>query len=134
MLECNRAAGNHSGSLQTPLQGGMACSGGRRNLARGRLIVNDVDAALASNGDDAVLVAKVEAPREPHRTCECGTVPSDGPAMQPRRRSSKESIRGTGAVVQALPATGIGVLRRPKAYWPKKTTYALVDTHESKLR
>jgi len=54
--------------------------------------------------------------------------------VQPRRRSSKESIRGTGAVVQALPATGIGVLRRPKAYWPKKTTYALVDTHESKLR
>jgi len=91
-----------------------------RNLARGRLIVNNVDAALASNSNDAVLVAKVEAPREPHRTCECGTVPSDGLSMQPRRRSSKQSMRGTEAVLQALPGRGLECWGVPQRTGPRK--------------
>ena len=40
-----------------------------RDLAGRRLIVNDINATLPGDGDDAVLVAKVQAPREAHCSC-----------------------------------------------------------------
>jgi hypothetical protein len=56
-----------------PLHEGRARRGhmADRHLARGGLIVDDVDATLAGDGNHAVLVSKVEPPREAHGAARC---------------------------------------------------------------
>lgn len=44
-------------------------------LARRRLVVDDIDATLTCDGDNAVLVPKVETPREPHLPKACKRAP-----------------------------------------------------------
>lgn len=50
-------------------QGVFGRDAGIDDLAGRRLIVDNIDTTLAGDGNDAVLVTKVKAPREPHVSC-----------------------------------------------------------------